>query len=143
MVDNNIEKDIKEPRRLFYYTLVDLRNRRILVSKDKDNPNLFSFFNGETESKKNMRNDLIDHVYENLGYVTSSGYTNVGDSGHTTNNEKVSASMFFVHYNGSKLDINDEEVGWVSLDRVRDFEDKVGDSIDRYWIRSINWEGIY
>ena len=145
MTDKHLAQQVesKEPRRMVHFTLLDLKNRRILLSNRSSNDTKsYSFLSCEVESKDTTKGHLIDHLIQELGYIPRSGLSDVGDQIYVNGDESILSTMFIVPYDGSDLSINEEEMGWVSLDRVKDLGSKVED-INRYWIRAINWEGLH
>ncbi len=130
-----------------HFTLIDMFSRSLLFSKRAStkihDPGKNMFFGEHVRSGETLNMALIGAIWQELGFRTGA-FRDLGSKLFEYDNQRELATFYLVDYRGEELNIDNreiEEVFWIPLDKVKDFNDNVGD-ITKYWIDRIDWERI-
>jgi isopentenyldiphosphate isomerase len=133
-----------------HFTLIDMFSRSLLFSKRAStSTKLYDsgrnmFFGEHVKAGESLNMALIRALDEELGLRTGS-FQDIGKKVFEYDKQSELATFYLVDYRGEELNIDEEEIEevfWIPLDKVKEFDDNVG-SITRDWIERIDWERIH
>ena len=130
-----------------HFTLMDMFSRKLLLSKRAStkiyNGSKNMFFGDHVRSGESLNMAIIRALDEELGLRTGS-FLDIGKNIFEYDKQSELATFYLVDYRGEVLNIDEEEIEevfWIPLDKVKDYDDNVGD-ITKYWRDRIDWERI-